>query len=166
MSHAGAREAWLSEGRQRRGRRVVRVRVCRACACVSCVCVRVCARVSCVCMCHACACVHVCHACACVCVCRARVCMCRACSRVCVCGGGACAHPLQIAPLSSETGRGSSAGRENGERGAEPGTRVKQVDRRHASVLCLSWLLPHPGDRGGHDLGHGAGRERSRRVVA
>lgn len=130
MSHAGAREAWLSEGRQRRGRCVVRVRV-RVCTCV----MRV----------HVCACVM-----------RARVCV----------RGGACAHPLQIAPLSSETGRGSSAGRENGERGAEPGTRVKQVDRRHASVLCLSWLLPHPGDRGGHDLGHGAGRERSRRVVA
>lgn len=33
MSHAGAREAWLSEGRQRRGRCVVRVRV-RVCTCV------------------------------------------------------------------------------------------------------------------------------------
>lgn len=152
MSHAGAREAWLSEGRRRRGRRVVRVRV-RVCTCV----MRVRARV--------CTCVMRVHACACVVRVRAHVCMCRACSRVCVCGG-ACAHPLQIAPLSSETGRGSSAGHENGERGAEPGTRVKQVDRRHASVLCLSWLLPHPGDRGGHDLGHGAGRERSRRVVA
>lgn len=59
----------------------------------------------------------------CVCV-RVRVCAC--CVYVCVhvWGRGVCAHPLQIASFSSETGRGSSAGYENGERGAELGTRV------------------------------------------
>lgn len=77
MSHAGAREAWLSEGRQRRGRCVVRVRVrvCHACACV----MRV----------RACTCVMRVH----VCVCVVRVCACVVHARACACVGGSLRTP-------------------------------------------------------------------------
>lgn len=75
MSHAGAREAWLSakgDGAE---------------AGASCVCVCVCARVSCVCMC-----VRV----SCVCV---RVCACVVHARACVCGGSLCTPSPDRSPF-------------------------------------------------------------------